>query len=173
MRRGILFSVLLAGGAAFLPAPASAGFFDILFGRPDPAPVQSAPLEFDVRSRARAHSRPRRPRFEARRELATRNARPVAAKIDPVADPDWRLKDPTLRRGDIVVLSSGPVVFEGMPGDTHALSDFMPLATSRVATALQRDVRMMVAGRWMATKDLVEIASRERKKVRRSQMATR
>lgn len=67
---------------------------------------------------------------------------PPAVKLDPEADPHWFLKDPTLRRGDIVVTANGPVVFQGRQSDRHASADFTALGESRLVS---RSARQLVS----------------------------
>ena len=124
------------GGLAFA-APAEAGLFDFLFGaQPNyaPAPVyQTEPLGVRVRPR-RSHrsARPDRVRAEA-------NRKPVlATPIDPVTHPNWYLEDPTLRRGDIVVLKGRVLVFEGSRRNTGP-EDFTALSQSRLLSKRERE----------------------------------
>jgi len=86
---------------------AQAGFLDTLFGRPA-APVYQAqpepdPLSVTVRKRIRESKKPAAPK-----ELpAVVLQKPT---LDPFKDPQWYLKDETLRRGDIVVLPNRVLV---------------------------------------------------------------
>jgi hypothetical protein len=117
-----LGAVLILGGVS----GAQAGFFERLFGvesQPEqpryyqPAPAEdfdrptyrSEPLDFTIRKRAKERAvRKERPRREP-----VETASAPAGPIDPVAVPDWHLQDPTLRRGDIVVLKDEVLVFKG------------------------------------------------------------
>jgi Protein of unknown function (DUF2865) len=47
--------------------------------------------------------------------------------------------DPTLRPGDIVVTGQGPMMFKGGKGETHARSDFAPVADNTRMSAQLRD----------------------------------
>jgi hypothetical protein len=51
--------------------------------------------------------------------------------------------DPTLRAGDIVMTTNGPIVFKGSNGATHRTSDFVPAADS---TKLSATTKSKVAG---------------------------
>jgi hypothetical protein len=111
-----------------------------------------APIDFTVRKRVRdvagepAYRAPafrepayREPAFRDARERPARRERPrapvtetasvPAGPIDPVQTPDWHLQDPTLRRGDIVVLKDQVLVFKGgrMP---FSRADFASLSES-------------------------------------------
>jgi hypothetical protein len=59
-------------------------------------------------------------------------------KIDPVKNPDWYLDDPTLRRGDIVVLKGEVLVYQGSGRSPHAREDFTALDASALSAA-ERD----------------------------------
>ena len=51
-------------------------------------------------------------------------------KLDPQTDPYWYLKDPTLRRGDIVVTAGGVLVYQGRDSDASRPADFVALGGS-------------------------------------------
>ena len=127
-----------AGLLAFAPSAQAAGLFDFLFGaQPNyaPAPVyQTEPLGVRVRPRA-SHRSTRRPD----RVPSAAKSRPVlATPIDPVAHPNWYLEDPTLRRGDIVVLKGRVLVFEG--GRRNSGPDaFTALNRSRLLSKGERE----------------------------------
>jgi len=55
------------------------------------------------------------------------------AQIDPVLDPNWYLSDPTLRRGDMVVLEDKVLVYDG-PAEKgpHMRTQFADLRSSTV-----------------------------------------
>jgi hypothetical protein len=48
------------------------------------------------------------------------------------------MTDPTLRFGDIVIFPGGPRVFQGRPGNRHAMSDFVPFAKAKGLTKTDR-----------------------------------
>ena len=88
--------------------------------RPTPARIRLASLPDPVPVPKRKSSEPpavkERVREEGRTKLVPR---------EPTGDPVAALmKDPTLRRGDIVVLPDGPKVFKGGRTTPHRLSDF-------------------------------------------------
>ena len=121
----VLATAIMVMLASWQPAAAQ-GFFERLFGvesQPEqpryyqPAPAEdfdrptyrSEPLDFTIRKRAKERAvRKERPRREP-----VETASAPAGPIDPVAVPDWHLQDPTLRRGDIVVLKDEVLVFKG------------------------------------------------------------
>lgn len=166
---------MIVGIGFTAPTPAAA-FLDFLFARPaapPPAPVYSSrPLSISVRP-ARAGRARAEKGFQHKRELGRRRApserryaavdrgershaavdrgeRKLArqASIDPVANPDWFLKDPNLRYGDVVVLKTGPVVYQGSHR-VRASEDFVSLGQSSIVSGPHlRDIRMMVSGVW-------------------------
>lgn len=109
--------------AATMPASA-AGFLDdlasALFGRPQPRQMISTepydPLDVTVT--------PRRKRASAE---TTSRPKPPVVKLDPQRDPGWYLKDPTLRRGDVVVTAHGVLVYQGRDSDHLIEADFTAL----------------------------------------------
>jgi hypothetical protein len=52
-------------------------------------------------------------------------------KLDPVSDASWYLRDPTLRRGDIVVTQRGVLVYKGRDSDALHRGDFAELVAGR------------------------------------------
>ena len=59
-------------------------------------------------------------------EVSTKPKPPVV-QLDPATDPSWYLKDPTLRRGDIVVTANGVMVYQGRGSDMNRREDFASL----------------------------------------------
>lgn len=135
-------SVTLLGAA-----PAQAGLLDFLFGggdgfggaRPTYQPSYGgSPLGVRVNPRRARKIVPAASRGQ-RPARTTRTANRVPApKIDPVKNPSWYLTDQTLRRGDIVVLKTGVVVFEG-GRSPFASEDFTALDKSRLVSKTERD----------------------------------
>lgn len=143
MSRRTLFrtgvTAVLIGLGASMPAQA-AGFFDdlagALFGRPAPrAAIFHDPLEMTVQ--------PRRMNAPA----VTSRPPPPVVKLDPSTEPDWYLRDPSLRRGDIVVIATGVMIYQGRDSDAIRRSDFVALgATKSGAKGWQRQVLAGAAG---------------------------
>jgi hypothetical protein len=146
--RRALFAAALIVPAAGVQA---AGLFDAIgsiFGA-DPEPTRSyrqAPggysdgeggLAVTVRPR---RQKPRRERPVARREKA---APVISLNLDPAKNPNWYLDDPTLRRGDIVVLKGEVLVFEGSGRGPHTREDFTSLARSDLAKAERERISEM------------------------------
>jgi hypothetical protein len=131
------------------PGFAAGGLFDAigaLFSRPEPsyAPMQpdSGPLNVTVSPRRRRVMAPQK----RLRALAAKPKPPVV-QLDPANDPTWHLKDPTLRRGDIVVLKSGVVVFDGASRAEHTAEEFTPLGRAPLLSAARRqEIAEMAAG---------------------------
>lgn len=134
-----LLAALTLSAASILPAGGASaeGLFGFLSGFGQPAQAApppalypaypSGPMELRVRPR-RVVQRPAAPR---RSSVASRDAvlrqKEAYARLDPATNPDWYLQDPTLRRGDIVVLKTGIMVFEGQREPAHVAADFRPL----------------------------------------------
>lgn len=177
-RLAVLGGALLICAAAFAGATPAAAFLEFLFGggqAPSPAPTYSvpysrSPLDISVRPRRGAHGHAERPRHH-KRELGRRSApgrgearhavgeqpdgksRTAGRQrsIDPEKHPDWFLIDPNIRRGDILVLKSGPVVYLGDShgARTRSREDFVSLGQSRtLSRSGLRDIRMRVSGVW-------------------------
>lgn len=120
------------GAAAVLLAPDSAsatGLLEFLFGgASDRRPAfeySPPPLEMRINPR---HAHPAGPAAERKvvRQIS----------IDPVKNPQWYLDDPTMRRGDIVVLRGRVLVYEG---SHHAPEDFTILNRSRLVSAREKE----------------------------------
>lgn len=91
------------------------------------------------------------------RDLPTAHA--YQAAVDPTCScqgPNRRVadrldvrRDPTLRRGDIVVTTSGPLVYEGSVGLPRELADFSPLQEAGIASSRRdhADARLGVSFR--------------------------
>ncbi|NNM72410.1 hypothetical protein [Enterovirga aerilata] len=133
------------------PAAQAASLFDAIgaiFGADPEPPRAYQPRQrgwydegeaLDVTVRPRRHQ-PRRERRVIRKE------KPVsvpAANLDPAKNPNWYLEDPTLRRGDIVVLAGEVLVFEGSGRGPHAREDFTSLDRSRLSKAERERVGAM------------------------------
>ena len=117
-RWGIAAGLILLGASQ-----AQAGIFDNLaraiFGpqrlRAVPIYEQEAPVQRAPRARApEVSSKPK----------------PPVVQLDPSTDQNWYLKDPTLRRGDIVVTAAGVLVYQGRDSDAMRPADFTALGGS-------------------------------------------
>jgi hypothetical protein len=87
--------------------------------------------------------------------------------IDPATNPDWYLKDPTLRYGDILILKTGPVVYQGSR-NARVSEDFVSLGQSKVLSSTGlRDVRMMVSGVWTPPEEVVDTPRKKSRRARR------
>lgn len=178
-----LGAAVLIGASVLAVATPAAAFLEFLFGgqqAPSPAPSYSTPysrypLDISVRPRRGARGHAEHPRHH-RRELGRRNVgspgrgeakRSVGERpseksrtagrqrsIDPERHPDWFLIDPNIRRGDILVLKSGPVVYLGGSHGQRSREDFVSLGQSRtLSRSGLRDIRMMVSGVWTPPED--------------------
>ena len=126
-----------------MAAPAEASFGDFvrsIFGGSS-APRPASEPDSAVRTRARPlPGRAKRARTERPRP------RPVHdTAIDPSAHPDWYLDDPTLRRGDIVVLDGQVLVFKG-GRPPYGPDSFTSLRRSRLLSAAERETVAAMAG---------------------------
>lgn len=116
----------MVAALAFSAAPSAqaAGLFDdlarALFGG-GPRLRASPIYEYDE-PRVRA-PRPRAPEVSSK-------PKPPVVQLDPQADKQWYLKDPTLRRGDIVVTARGVLVYQGRDADASRPVDFVALGGS-------------------------------------------
>lgn len=99
-----------------------------------------APLEMTVRKR-----QPRKTKAVALPQVSSKPSAP-ALKLDPATDPDWYLKDPTLRRGDIVVTGKGVLVYNGRRGDDLRRTDFASLGGKSGGAAWQQQLKAAAAG---------------------------
>lgn len=158
----------LALAAGLGAGPAQAGFWDSvgeMFGgggqrqeyyapRYERSYERSRPMYIDVNPRRRRvrppvtvhrHSPPvdRKAPVVAHKESP--KPEPVkAVALDPNKDPKWFLHDPTLRRGDMVVLKGGVLVFaRGGSEKSHAEEDFVSLKDSQVPKATRLTVEKL------------------------------
>jgi len=124
MARARLMRFGLVATLAVMAAPSAeaAGLLDELaraiFGGGRPRVYATPIYEYDE-----PRARPAKPR-------ATEGAskpKPPVVKLDPATDPSWYLKDPTLRRGDIVVTQNGVLVYQGRDSDDSRPTDFVAL----------------------------------------------
>ncbi len=123
---------------------ANAGFLDFLFGRRAPAAAQPVAQHPDVTvtkprvKRVAKADGPRKPKQMRLVALTPKDQR--ARTIDPIANPDWYLTDPTLRRGDILVLADRVLVFKG--GEIGAPKSYVSLNETRL---YNRKERLLIA----------------------------
>ncbi|UZF92314.1 hypothetical protein [Bosea sp. NBC_00550] len=119
MMRWAMAAALVVSAA---PGAQAAGLFDelaraIFGGGPR---LRASPIyELDEAPRMRA-PRPRAPE-------AASKPKPPVVQLDPQTDRQWYLKDPTLRRGDIVVTAGGVLVYQGRDADALHSADFVAL----------------------------------------------
>lgn len=120
-------------------SPAQAGLFDFLFGgggyqRPAPQyqPGYGSPLDVRVNPNKRKQS------GAAKARPGKERTKVVNKSIDPRKHPNWYLEDPTLRRGDIVVLPTGVMVYQG-GARPQTKEDFAKLGDSRLVSKKERD----------------------------------
>ncbi|WID95401.1 hypothetical protein QO058_21900 [Bosea vestrisii] len=144
MTRRMILAIGMAGsiGLAMAPQAQAAGFFDDLaravFGNPTPPAAIGGPEAPAVRPKA---NRPR--------QTSTKPAEP-AVKLDPASDAYWYLRDPTLRKGDIVVTRNGIVVFDGQKSSEHASSAFTALEDTKRLPKVQQQTLEAAAARGRA-----------------------
>ncbi len=147
------FCLVLAGLAGALltssAQEAKAGnifddFATTFFGAPrQAAPVYYEPLQMTVKKRRKvARHQDALQRFP---EVSSKPSPPVV-KLDPAADPNWFLGDPTLRRGDIVVTRQGVLVYQGRDADSLRRSDFASLGGKTGGKAWEKQLKAAAAG---------------------------
>lgn len=124
-----LFDVLFGRGAQFVPAPPPAPLYQPGYGY-ERAPAR---LSRPGREGERAgHGRPERaPKRVALRPSADEKS-PKYTPPEVMPGPLGQfLRDPTLRRGDVVATSRGLMVFRGEGGSRHSERDFVPLSGAK------------------------------------------
>lgn len=118
------FAIVAAMAVSAAPAAQAAGLFDelarALFGGGRQRIYATPIYEYDE-----PRARPAKPRAEA-----STKPKPPVVQLDPQTDQEWYLKDPTLRRGDIVVTASGVMVYQGRDSDAMRPADFAALGGS-------------------------------------------
>lgn len=117
---------------------AEAGFLDWLFAPRKPAaPIAAAaPAHPAVTIRATPRKRVAQ-RAKAKPAVIYVDPKAqLAATIDPIANPDWHLIDPTLRKGDILVLADRVLVFSG--GRIGIEANYVSLDKSRLISKKER-----------------------------------
>lgn len=142
MMRRMTLAIGVIGGLAFASQAQAAGFLDDLtraiFGNPTPPAAIGNPDGPAIRPK------PSKPR-----PVSTKPAEP-AVKLDPASDAYWYLRDPTLRKGDIVVTRSGVVVFDGQRSSGHETSDFTALEDTKRLPKTQQQTLEAAAARGRA-----------------------
>lgn len=140
-----MYRTAFAAGFAFAlgmggVTSANAGLLDLIFGWRDrtAAPRATAPAPHPVvtisakpkNKVARAKNRtPKAPAQLSPQEM-------LARTIDPNKNPNWHLEDPTLRKGDILVLNDRVVVFTG--GPLGAPKSYVALSRTKLLTKQER-----------------------------------
>jgi hypothetical protein len=136
LRARSLLIGLVSALSALTASQAQAGLLEMLFGAPVPQRQEIAPLEMTIRPTKKPTSKPKIPRVSMDDEGDSK--RYLQVSIDPVSNPDWYLTDPTLRRGDIVVLPNKVLVYAG--GRTsRRLADFDDLGGTRLVSSRDRE----------------------------------
>lgn len=150
---------------AGVPATAQAGFLDALgealFGSSAPQASPAPPLSASQNPQSPLRVSIKRSRKGARsiRKSAhhpfPRGRPSQVVRIDPRAEPDWYLRDQTLRRGDVIVLDGRMVVFEGSRESTHTPEEFAGLAQSKAVSdttrkAIQQSARVTSPATYIA-----------------------
>lgn len=134
----------VAGGAIVGASSQSqaAGLFEFLFGgAPRSAPQYYAPPSYgsaplDVRVSPRKRSKTTRAPTKVR-PGKERTTKVVNRSIDPRLHPNWYLEDPTLRRGDVIVLPTGVMVYKGGPRP-QTREDFVKLSETSLVSKKER-----------------------------------
>lgn len=125
--------------------PAQAGFFDELGEMFGGRGSRSYERSYERSRPMYIRVSPRRYRMRPTRMVRRDRRKPEvvkAAVIDPAKDPQWFLHDPTLRRGDIVVVKDDVLVFDSTASaKTHELEDFVSLQD---AAQVPKSTRLMV-----------------------------
>ncbi len=136
LRARSLLIGLVSALSALTASQAQAGLLEMLFGAPVPQRQEIAPLEMTIRPTKKQKTKPAIPRVSMDDDGDSK--RFLQVSIDPVSNPDWYLTDPTLRRGDIVVLSNKVLVYTG-GRSTRRLADFDDLQGTRLVSSRDRE----------------------------------
>lgn len=142
MRRVTAVGLVAAIGLAVAPSAQAANLFDdlarTLFGGGQR--LQATPIyEYEAPAPA--------PLPRQRAPEVSSKPKPPVVQLDPATDPDWYLKDPTLRRGDIVVTASGVMVFQGGRGrEENRRAEFTALGGGKDAKGWKRQLETAAAG---------------------------
>ena len=128
---GLSGPVVVLAALAGTPAQAANIFEELgkaLFGRPQPRQMMVAPADpLHVTVKPRRKRAGRTPAVAAAAAEVSSKPPPPVVKLDPAQDGRWYLKDPTLRRGDIVVTTGGVLVYRGPKADLLRAGDFTAL----------------------------------------------
>lgn len=150
-------AIVVAVAATLVSAPAAqAGFLDFLFAPRKPvvaAPQIAVHPHVTMQPRAARSMRTGKPVKVAKSAKSSDRAWAVmtdpkehlARTIDPVANPDWHLIDPTLRRGNVLVLTDRVLVFTG--GRIGAPASYVSLAETRLVSKTERTRIAEMTGR--------------------------
>ena len=99
-----------------------------------PARIRLASLPSPALVQKRRSSEP-----SAVKEKVRNEGRPKPVRREPIGDPVTALlNDPTLRRGDVVIMPDGPKVFKGGRTTPYRLSDFEDVRRSKLVGAKTR-----------------------------------
>lgn len=138
-RWGVAAGLILLGASQVQAANIFDDFASAFFGAPRrQAPVASIenydPLNVTVK-----------PQRQSYPEVSSKPSPPVV-QLDPSSDPNWYLKDPTLRRGDIVVTAAGVKVYQGRDADMLDKADFAALGGKAGDKGWKGQLQMAAAG---------------------------
>jgi hypothetical protein len=138
---------------------------------PEPPPSSFSPFQLDHRFRRSPRSGQEKKRefnkIETVKPAPVDKPRAIAKPAQISANPHLALMtDPTLVPGDIVVFPNGPRVFQGRPGNSHAMADFVPFskatglsnADRRYLTALRTGVN----DAWVEASEATKVAQKTR-----------
>ncbi|WP_156323352.1 hypothetical protein [Bosea sp. AAP35] len=144
MRQMTMVGLVAALALAGAPGAQAANLFDdlarTLFGGGQR--LRATPIyEYDVPAPVQA------PITRQRMPEVSSKPKPPVVQLDPATDADWYLKDPTLRRGDIVVTASGVMVFQGGRGrEENRRAEFSALGGGKDAKGWKHQLEMAAAG---------------------------
>jgi hypothetical protein len=154
----ILIGSALAVAVPFAGGAQAQGLFEFLFGsgqpqpqpqyqpRPEPQQAYEPPRQYYGGAPRRALDVTVRPRSSIRKTARKQApSPPVNVAINPTERPNWYLEDPTLRKGDIVVLPGRVLVFQGGRGPIDE-ADYVSLDESRYVSKAERQTIKAMAG---------------------------
>lgn len=127
----VLIASAVVGLVAAAPSAHAQSFFEALFGRQSifapPPPLYQPRYDFRAPPARRSREPAVAPRRSEARESKPEKYVPPEVMPGPLGQ---FLRDPTLRRGDVVATSKGLMVFRGQSGDRHSERDFVTLSNA-------------------------------------------
>jgi hypothetical protein len=140
---GFAFAIGMGGATT-----AQAGLLDFIFGWRDRTDIRR-PAATAPHPEVTIKARPKAKRLAKNRAkpaaLALSPKEQLARTIDPVKNPRWYLEDPTLKKGDVLVLEDRVLVFAG--GEIGRPKSYVALSRTKLLSAKERARVALITGR--------------------------